>query len=345
MAPRGCVALVAAVAGLATSRRRPFIGLALVSAAPLLAAALGWDPITVWNIAVVTVLSLTVRGSSAVLAGLVAGVANFAAVILAEPSEPTLPIASVAGVAALGAAAIGSAVRSSRRYRQELHLRAEEAIRSGRRRPTVAFPRSGCASPVTCTMSSATRSPSSACISASRKSRCLRTRPTHTRRSVKHGRGSRLSCGKPSRFCGSCAWTGIKPIGSRSPTRRASGLSSTPSPALGMPVHATLSPLGPSLDPAVGTAAYRIVQEALTNAHRHGSGPVQLTVAPADHGLRIEVLNAVAAPDVRRGDERRQGYGLVGMRERAASTGGSLRVEQTETAFRVVAVLRGMEAE
>ena len=74
------------------------------------------------------------------------------------------------------------------------------------------------------------------------------------------------------------------------------------------------------LPAVVDLAAYRIVQESLTNAQKHGTGRASLTVTYAPGAVRIEVINAVAAYTSGSGS----GYGLVGMRERAAATGGSV---------------------
>jgi signal transduction histidine kinase len=75
------------------------------------------------------------------------------------------------------------------------------------------------------------------------------------------------------------------------------------------------------LDPGVELAAYRIVQEALTNARRHAPGAavdVELRYAGDLLRLRIRDNGPGLAP-------RRTGHGLLGMRERAAAAGGSLR--------------------
>ncbi|MER5254021.1 histidine kinase [Streptomyces sp. NPDC002855] len=75
--------------------------------------------------------------------------------------------------------------------------------------------------------------------------------------------------------------------------------------------------------PAVGAAAYRIVQEALTNAVRHG-GPdltIRVEIRVADAALRVTVTDdGRAAED----PSHTPGFGLVGMRERARSVGGTL---------------------
>ena len=80
-----------------------------------------------------------------------------------------------------------------------------------------------------------------------------------------------------------------------------------------------------TLDPGVELAAYRIVQEALTNARRHAPGAavdVELHFADGALGLRIRDNGPgpPAAQPVAAG-----GHGLPGMRERAAAAGGELR--------------------
>ncbi len=77
------------------------------------------------------------------------------------------------------------------------------------------------------------------------------------------------------------------------------------------------------LAPLVDVTAYRIVEEALTNAHKHGTGSAQLLIAHRDAGTVIEVRNPVGTrPQPPAGT----GQGLTGMRERVAAVGGLLRV-------------------
>ncbi|MFD8685296.1 sensor histidine kinase [Streptomyces sp. NPDC059651] len=78
------------------------------------------------------------------------------------------------------------------------------------------------------------------------------------------------------------------------------------------------------LTPATGAAAYRIVQESLTNAVRHaGPAPrIVVAVGPAGTGaLRVTVTDDGTGPV---GDGSAPGFGILGMRERARSTGGAL---------------------
>ncbi len=82
-------------------------------------------------------------------------------------------------------------------------------------------------------------------------------------------------------------------------------------------------PLG-SLDPGVELAAYRIVQEALTNARRHAPGcAVDVEMCFGSRELRVRVRdNGPGALE----DGPVAGHGLLGMRERAAAVGGDCRV-------------------
>lgn len=78
------------------------------------------------------------------------------------------------------------------------------------------------------------------------------------------------------------------------------------------------------LAPATGAAAYRIVQESLTNAVRHAGPGVRIVVgvAPAGTGaLRVTVTDDGTGPV---DDGSAPGFGILGMRERARSTGGTL---------------------
>ncbi|MCG5435973.1 sensor histidine kinase [Micromonospora foliorum] len=82
-------------------------------------------------------------------------------------------------------------------------------------------------------------------------------------------------------------------------------------------------PLGPPVEipPTVGRTAYRIAQEALTNARKHAAGqPVRLVLGGAPGaGLSIAVSNPTT-PDS--GATGSAGTGLIGLAERAALTGG-----------------------
>jgi signal transduction histidine kinase len=78
-----------------------------------------------------------------------------------------------------------------------------------------------------------------------------------------------------------------------------------------------------TLDPGVELAAYRIVQEALTNARRHAPGAaVDVELHFTDDALRLRIRDNGPGPPSAPPDG---GHGLAGMRERAAAVGGELR--------------------
>jgi signal transduction histidine kinase len=78
----------------------------------------------------------------------------------------------------------------------------------------------------------------------------------------------------------------------------------------------------PPLDPGVELAAYRIVQEALTNARRHAPGAaVDVELRHTGHALAVRIRDNGPGPPLAAPDG---GHGLAGMRERAAAVGGEL---------------------
>lgn len=88
------------------------------------------------------------------------------------------------------------------------------------------------------------------------------------------------------------------------------------------------------LGAASSLAAYRITQEGLTNAAKHGVGPVNLTTAWDRRGLNIRVTNAIReAPGVG------MGLGVIGMTERAQVSGGRLQTNTVAGRFEVDAWL------
>lgn len=88
------------------------------------------------------------------------------------------------------------------------------------------------------------------------------------------------------------------------------------------------------LSPPVDQAAYRILQESLTNALRHGAGGAEVALTYGVNAFEIGVTNPVQA-----NGEPPEGHGIVGMRERASLLGGSLVAEAENGAFTVRAHL------
>ena len=88
----------------------------------------------------------------------------------------------------------------------------------------------------------------------------------------------------------------------------------------GLPVRVDAHLDGATVPPGVDLAAYRIVQEALTNVVRHAQASSAEVVVRGDRaGLSVQVRD-----DGRGGPAAAGGHGLVGMRERVALYGGEL---------------------
>jgi signal transduction histidine kinase len=84
----------------------------------------------------------------------------------------------------------------------------------------------------------------------------------------------------------------------------------------------------------VDVTAYRIVQESLTNARKHGSGQIRLTLTYQPARLIIETRNVCSGKPA-----EGSGYGLTGMRERVALLGGELTAGPSGDEFVVRAAM------
>ena len=102
--------------------------------------------------------------------------------------------------------------------------------------------------------------------------------------------------------------------------------------AAGLEVTVEASGAPRQLSAAADQAAYRILQEALTNAARHGTGRTRLELVFGDAAVDLTVTNPVPAFSSPRPGG---GHGLVGMRERATLLGGSMDAERADGVFRV----------
>lgn len=94
----------------------------------------------------------------------------------------------------------------------------------------------------------------------------------------------------------------------------------------GQSVHLRIEGEVDDLPVAASLACYRIVQESLTNARKHAPGAhVMVRVERTSNSLIVTVANApTRRPPPDPAGPRRPGFGLLGMRERAATLGGSL---------------------
>jgi len=103
------------------------------------------------------------------------------------------------------------------------------------------------------------------------------------------------------------------------------------------PIEFAISGDEERLQGQVGDAVVRVIQEALTNVRKHASGAeVAVDITIAGDYLDLTVANRALAPVARPGlAETGGGYGLRGMRERAAELGGTLAAGPTEDGWTV----------
>jgi signal transduction histidine kinase len=110
--------------------------------------------------------------------------------------------------------------------------------------------------------------------------------------------------------------------------------------AAGLPVTVTVTGAERPLPAEADQAAYRIVQEALTNVSRHAGqacASVHLHYGPESLSIRVDDDGMGAVPGPRPSGP---GLGLVGMRERVSALGGQLHAgPQDDGGFRVCAEL------
>ena len=107
----------------------------------------------------------------------------------------------------------------------------------------------------------------------------------------------------------------------------------------GIEPRVTVDPMPPGEPPgAIQLAVYRILQEALTNAIRHGDGAVDVHLAWLADRVDIDVRNTIPR-DADAAAEGSAGHGVIGMRERAQLVGGSLQAERRGVQFVVHASL------
>jgi len=104
----------------------------------------------------------------------------------------------------------------------------------------------------------------------------------------------------------------------------------------GLEVELDLADRLPVLPEPSRLTAFRLVQEALTNAHRHsGSKTVKVMVARGDSTLTLEIADhGTGIPP-----DHVRGLGLLSMRERVAQLGGRLEIESDGGGTTVKAVL------
>jgi two-component system sensor histidine kinase UhpB len=104
----------------------------------------------------------------------------------------------------------------------------------------------------------------------------------------------------------------------------------------GVTIETSIAPAPAPRGETAELTIYRVVQEALTNVFRHARATrVAITVAPAAEATRVCICDdgeGLAA-------DHRQGFGMIGMRERVLALGGSMSVSSTNPGVEVDALI------
>jgi signal transduction histidine kinase len=332
------LSVLLAGAGVVLSWREPWAGLVVTSAASFAVAAVGRDPLSVWMMAVLVLFSFTLRGRQPV-----AGTAVVAGFFLAAfMTVGGFRGGAIAGAAALFSAvaggATGAALRIYRDHWRTLVEVAETAI--------------------------ATRE-----IEATRRVTEERLRIARDLHDVIAHQVAMLSVylgvaeiGLPdgaesSRQALASARASGRTVVVETQRilallRRGEDISDEealrPTPALsglgglidsfasiGLEVRSSIEIPAGFAEPSVGVTVYRVVQECLTNAYRHGEGTATVDVRAHDGRIRVVVENPTGRS--LQGPGFGSGLGLVGMRERVESSGGRLTIDRDGGRFRVSA--------
>jgi signal transduction histidine kinase len=332
--PLGYLGLVLVTAGMILGRYHRGAGLTVTVVGAVTGALLSSEFIALWSIVVFQLFSVTVRGTRPIPALLLSVAPLYLAIVAREGWNFQAPVALVATACCAAGAAIGAAVRAQERYLESMRQRAldaeasahlavergvvEERMRIARdlhdvvgHEIAVVNMNLGAAE---VQLSSGDAGVKSA-IEASRSGiqRILR----ETQQILDVLRRDQHSDPESTPIAS------IEQIPDLISTLTSSGAS----------IDATIEDVGDT-DPAVSAAAFRIAQEALTNANRYGVGTIRLAMTRCNDELTVEVRNTCAA-QLTSGS----GYGLIGMRERAESTGGRLTVTQEAGKFAVTATL------
>ncbi|CAN5597335.1 histidine kinase [soil metagenome] len=105
--------------------------------------------------------------------------------------------------------------------------------------------------------------------------------------------------------------------------------------AAGLPIEFSMSVSGEQRAPIAETAMFRVLQEALTNAARYGSGPASVSLAVSEREMSLQVVNPIANIS----SKRSSGSGLIGMRERVTAAGGTFEASNQRDRWVVNAVV------
>ncbi|MFF0594716.1 sensor histidine kinase [Streptomyces antibioticus] len=331
------LAVLLAGAGVALSWRLPWIGLVVASAASFAVTAVGQDPLSVWMMAVLVLFSVTLRGKQPLVGtGIVA--ASFLGAFMTLGGFRGGAFVGVAALfSAVAGGATGAALRIHREHWLTLEERAESAIATREIEATrrVIEERLRIARDLHDVIGHQVAMLS---LHLGAAEIGLPEDAESSRQALVDARSSaRTVVVETQRILTLLRLEGdVSDEEALRPTPALSGLESLIASfeSIGLDVRPSLDLPAGFVEPSVGVTVYRVVQEALTNAYRHGDGAATVEVRERDGRICLTVENRVGRSSPR-GPGPGSGLGLVGMRERVESSSGRLTVDSDDGRFRV----------
>lgn len=334
------VGAVVCAGGALTSRRRPFVGLGLVLAGTALAVLGHRDALAEFSVVAFVLLAITTSGVPAMRATLWSAVV-VAVVVGASGYFDRGRVVQWDGAAGvisvIAAGALGSALFQQHRSWAALQARAEDAIvtRDIEANRRVAEERIRIARDLhdiighqtaivnlhlgAIAVSGVATDPRTAAsvTAAQTATQRILTETQHTLQVLRSGDESAATA---------IPLPGLGDV--RALVESFSGI--------GLRVDAQIPEPLPATSDAIGVTVYRVVQEALTNAHRYGTGEAALTLCDSGAALRVQVTNPMGqdAPTW-----SGTGFGILGMQERVRSVGGTVGVDVEDDVFSVTVVI------
>ena len=330
------MAVVAAGAGVALSWWKPWPGLVVAGAASFVVTAIGEDPVSVWMVAVLVLFSFAYRGRSPVLGTLVVATFFFAGLATGDSFGGGALVAVAALFTAIGGGATGAALRLSRDHWLASEERAQAAIaaremeadrRVTEERLRIARDLHDIVGHQVAMLS----------VNLGVAEIGLPDQATSSRQALESARvNARTVVSETQRILVVLRRGDAAPEGDElRPTPSLSGLHGLIASfeSIGLSVDASITLSDATGASSAGVTIYRVLQEALTNAYRHGDGVATIEVREDADAVRVSVDNAVGhAP---RALLPGSGLGLIGMRERVESWGGHLTIDDADSHFRI----------
>ncbi|MEV4039035.1 sensor histidine kinase [Streptomyces umbrinus] len=322
--------------GVALSWRRPWAGLVVTSAASFAVTAVGHDPLSVWMMAVLVLFSVTVRGKQPLVGtGIVAAFFLGAFMTLGGFRGGAI-VGAAALFSAIAGGATGAALRIHREHWLTLEERAESAIATREIEATrrVTEERLRIARDLHDVIGHQVAMLSMHLGAAEIG---LPEEAESSRQALVSARSSARTVVVETQRILALLRLGddIPEDEALRPTPALSGLEGLVASfeSIGLDVRPSIDIPTDFVEPSVGVTVYRVVQEALTNAYRHGEGPATVDVRERDGRICVTVENGVSHTP--HGSGPGSGLGLVGMRERVESSSGRLTIDSDNGRFRV----------